>query len=732
MEEKILLLNLFIFFLLTFFYYLYINFFSKFNLKKNIIENSIFGFILILFSFYPYYIFKEYSPVGFFDEADLNIPVELSINNKINQNNFIHNYFGGTVFKYIWSNSNLFISYIQIFLKLFDPFISSLLIRILGVWIFFVLFLIIFYERIKKKITSFNFKYYSVTAFLGAMISLFGMHVSYLYSFGGLGWSILFSIIYIYLLCKKLNKYLKLIILTLVSFIISGSISIFFFFGVIFFVFFSYTFLLEVNYKKIIRENYKVIVFTFLIIIFNSINSIVDLFSILKESSTYYNFKTSCNLLIIDLNYETISHLKNTLVEQAKVIFQGYNFFFKFNLLNGKNYPYNFIFIFSSLFFSIWYKIVKKKNNFIIIFLISFILPIILSSFCVFICLPLVCRFRWELIFQYTFIFHALIVTFGILQIQEYYKSIIINYLLKIFSILLFLFIYLGIANMQIRIFSELYSGSNWKILLDKKIILPNYYDKNFKTLSFNHVPKSSFLSYQGIYTADGTRYNYGWRYNLFWKYNLLNDKFDRHKARSTLAGINYFNLGPSMLASARILNVKYIYSQHKIDNKNFKLNKKIKKLLLKDLNTYISKLKFISDMELIPEIYIYEIDGSWDRVFVPTEIFLSEYEDFNPQYFYELKKLKKNSVIIPQNLKILKSLISSAISINNFKIVYEEIENGIQIKNASLPIVYNQEFSKKWIAKCDEEYLPIFPINGYMMFINPLKKCSFLKIYIR
>lgn len=732
MENKILLLSILIFFLLTSFYFLYMSFFLKRNSKKNIVENSIFGLIVIIFSFYPYYIFGELSPIGFFDEADSNIPIELSINKKINQNNFIHNYFGGTVFKYILPNNNVFISYIQIFLKLFDPFFATLLVRIIGVWFFFTLFLVIFYEIIERKFINYNFKYNNFLAFLGGMSVIFGIHVTYLYSFGGLGWSIIFSIFYIYFLCKKINQYLKLIVLILVSLIISSSISIFFFFGTIIFVFFCYVFLLELNSKKTIKENYKVIIFTFLIAIINSINSILDLTSILKESSTFASLKESCNLYIIDFNYLTISEFKKSLIEQVKVIFQGYDLFLKFNFVNGKNYPFNFIFLLSSLFFSIWSKIVLKKNNFLIIFFISFILPIILSSLCIFLCLPLICRFRWELIYQYTFIFHSLIIIIGILLVREYYELRIINFLLFFYFIFLLFIIYLGAANMQLRILSELNFGSNWKTLLDRTNYLPNNYDKNFRTLSLNDVPKSSFLSYQRIYTADGTRFNYGWRYNFFWKYNLLDNISVRHKVRSTLAGIDYLSVSSSILDSSRILNVKYIYSQKQIDNINFKLNKKIQGIKVKDLNSFVTKLKFISDIVLIPDIFIYEIEDSWHRVFIPSEIFLSEYSDSSVQYFYDLKKLKKNSIMIPQNLSNLTPTISEKILRNSAKIFYEELEDGIQIKNISYPIVYNQEFSKKWMAKCDEEYLNIFPINGYMIFVNPLKKCGILKIFIK
>ena len=149
-------------------------------------------------------------------------------------------------------------------------------------------------------------------------------------------------------------------------------------------------------------------------------------------------------------------------------------------------------------------------------------------------------------------------------------------------------------------------------------------------------------------------------------------------------------------------------------------------------MNSFVTKLKFISDIVLIPDIFIYEIEDSWHRVFIPSEIFLSEYSDSSVQYFYDLKKLKKNSIMIPQNLSNLTPTISEKILRNSAKIFYEELEDGIQIKNISYPIVYNQEFSKKWMAKCDEEYLNIFPINGYMIFVNPLKKCGILKIFIK
>ena len=229
MENKILLSSTLILFLLTSFYFLYVSFFSKHDLKRNIVENSILGLVIIIFSFYPYYIFGEFSPIGFFDEADSNIPIELSINKKINQNSFIHNFFGGSVFKYLQTSGREFIDFIQIFLKLFDPFIASLLIRIIGVWFFFILFLIIFYERIERKFINYNFKFNNFLAFIGGMSCIFGIHVTYLYSFGGLGWAIIFSIFYIYFLCKKINKYLKLIVLIFSSLIISSSISIFFF-----------------------------------------------------------------------------------------------------------------------------------------------------------------------------------------------------------------------------------------------------------------------------------------------------------------------------------------------------------------------------------------------------------------------------------------------------------------------------------------------------------------------
>ena len=722
---NIILSSVIFFSLLTFVYLIYLKSFSIANLKINFLENSFFSLILIIISFYPFWLFGDFSAVGIFDEADSNIPIELSIYSGINQNNFIHNYFGGTIFKQILPSGNAFFSYTQFFFHLFDPIIGSAVIRVFGVWIMFLSIQLIFYKKV--KIDKKNHIFYIFLSLVAGLVSVYGKPESYLYSFGA-GLAIAFSILYVVVVTSDFNNIFKWILLVIISVIISSSITIIFFFVTIPFVFLSYALLMELDYTKILKKNLFYVLISFLLIFLNSFTDINNLLEIVEESKTFSlsDVKGSCTPYLFDFNVNNFQSLIEYLTEKRNIFFQGYDFFLYLNLQNGKGYPLTFIFILITFVISIWYRIRLKKNNFLIILLLSFFLPLLLQGLCFFSCLPLICRIRWEIIFDYTYPFYSLIVVFGIIDLLKSYK-VELNKIFKFLSfVFIFIVIYLGIANMQLNVIRSLDHSGGWQMLMNKNSFVPTNYDNRYRSLSLDDVPKSSYLSYQGIYTADGTRFNYTSRYVIFWKNNVINKILKKHNVRQTLSGLNYLDLSSTILDSARVLNVKYIYSTKKIENKNFKQIKFIKNIKVKDLNDSFSNINFLSKISLIPNVYIYEINGSWDRLYYPKIIFYSKHNDFDLKYFDELKNLPRNSLVFDKNNK--KEIIDYR-KYNELTINFIELPNGLEIRNVKSSIVFNQEYSKTWRAFCDNNSADISPINGYMMLINLTKSCKQLKL---
>ena len=725
-SNYIVLFGLSILLLLSIFYIVSQKFYFLNNTKIKFINNSIYSIILVSISLYPFWIFGEFSAVGIYDEADSNIPIELSILNGVNQNHFIHNYFGGTIFKHILPSSHEFFSYIQIFLKIFEPQTATLIIRAFGIWLLFIITQISFFKYLNVK-DKYSVEYL-ILSILAGLLSIYGQHENYLYSFGGMGWSITFSFCYFFVLVCNLSKQLKWLILIVISLIISSSITIVFFYISSVFIFFCFILFFKLNFIKILKQNFIYLIVTSLIIFLNSSRNLVDLFYIISEGSTFNNIdeQKNCNVYFFDFTKNNFQLSFSYILERIKILFQGYDFFLNLNLQTGKGFPLTFIFFIGSLVISIWRKIILKESHFLKIIFISFLIPHILQSLCFFSCLPLICRIRWEVIFTYTFPFYALILTVGIVDIQKYYKKKITNVIKYFFYLLLFFFIFLGVGNMQLKVISSLNNNGGWMLLNSLEKLKPKNYSKSYRSLSFNDIPKSSYLSYLGIYTADGTRFNYSKRFNIFWNNNLLDNQINKHKVRSTLSGVNYSKISNSILSSARFLNVRYIYSNHEIENKDFSLNKIIDQVTVKDLDNFLSDIFFISKIQLVPKIYIYEIENSWDRIFYPRKINYSIFKDSDLGYFNELKTLKRNTLLLPQNYK------------NNFKfkevlghpnIQYLETHNGFVIKNLQSSIIINHEYSEKWKAFCDEKKTSIFPVNGYMMLVNLLPDCTYLDI---
>jgi hypothetical protein len=117
---------------------------------------------------------------------------------------------------------------------------------------------------------------YLILSILAGLLSIYGQHENYLYSFGGMGWSITFSFCYFFVLVCNLSKQLKWLILIVISLIISSSITIVFFYISSVFIFFCFILFFKLNFIKILKQNFIYLIVTSLIIFLNSSRNLVE------------------------------------------------------------------------------------------------------------------------------------------------------------------------------------------------------------------------------------------------------------------------------------------------------------------------------------------------------------------------------------------------------------------------------------------------------------------------
>uniref|UniRef100_UPI004047F178 hypothetical protein n=1 Tax=Polynucleobacter sp. TaxID=2029855 RepID=UPI004047F178 len=154
---------------------------SSKQIRDNNLEDSLAlftAFLLCILVFFPYWIFGEYSAIGWHDEYDLTIPWNIKLNQLKFGETFAHAFAGGTGVKQstAWVEK---ISIIRILFEILPNWLSAAIYRILEMFLLFSgLYLSL------KKILEVS----SCAAFLGASVGSFISATPYGWALGGLNW----------------------------------------------------------------------------------------------------------------------------------------------------------------------------------------------------------------------------------------------------------------------------------------------------------------------------------------------------------------------------------------------------------------------------------------------------------------------------------------------------------------------------------------------------------------
>lgn len=180
-------------------------------------------------------------------------------------------------------------------------------------------------------------------------------------------------------------------------------------------------------------------------------------------------------------------------------------------------------------------------------------------------------------------------------------------------------------------------------------------------------------------------------------------------------------------LALLKMVNIKYISNNEKIDNTNFKFVSSHSGVSANDIS-YFGKAflrKRFDKISLVKPLYVYKFkEGVWPRVFNAIAIKNSKFSYKNDKFYSQLSKLEVKKVLIARNdsLKKIKLKINDKMKVLNYKFS----KNGVNIDTNARGgvLVFNQGISPYWQASCSGKLLSIVPVNGLMMAVQAPKDC--------
>lgn len=339
-----------------------------------------FGLIFALLLLFPYWLFGEFSSLGWFDEFNAIIPwyFTKSIINK-NAEGFFHGYVGGNGSAFVSVLGNEKISLYRLLIQYFDIWVAGILIRAGG----FILFFSGMYIFI-RKVFQHSTPFYALST---SLFSVFVNYVPYGWTIGGLGW--IFGIISWYCIIFFVdfkNIYIPYVLALLFSMIASITTPPIFLLP---FLIYTFLFFISTHYKKnifTIRTFLKWSIIWLLLLIFIFANWIDALRHILidgAEFSARVHGVLSDRTMIdgnMDFLYNLIQLVKSNV----------FNF-----VLTVIRKPHSLLLV-GYIFISLYVIQTKAYKSFLIFACYVFFIPMLLDTFFKLLEINFFSTYRWE------------------------------------------------------------------------------------------------------------------------------------------------------------------------------------------------------------------------------------------------------------------------------------------------------------------------------------------------
>jgi hypothetical protein len=626
------------------------------------------GFIIIVLSLYPYWIYGNFSSLGWYDEYYAIIPWYYNLAKLNDPSDFLYGYGGGaggfqlTQTEYI-SGQEFFLNFSPLWIGLLIYRVLSLFLTFLGFYIF-------------SKFIIKNNSYSSL------LLSLFPLYISieiYTTTFAGWGWHHAAIIWFVIItLVKFKNNFYDTILVT--SFIIITVINT----KILYLLpclFFFYIFI-RISFRSLLFFDKRAIIIFIILSICMLINSLPVFIGILEVK------EYSARFTKVLMNHNQINYFDFFkgffLRDHHRVIFYSY-ILITFLLLIYKKYS----FIFKIIFF-------------------SFVLYPLLDFCSKIINLPLVSNYRWDILVGLSIF--ILSVSFIYLEKNKYdnvnNKIKILNFIIS-FSLLPLLFIAImfsinRLTTTTIKNFN--YNGGIGMINFYKNINELSYTKNKFRFISGDYETLPSIPTFYNLDTFDGQVHHFSIRRHYYTAYSMYKKPKERQHTH-----LHLFNNFPNdyNIKAFKRANIKFINYKKPINDPSL---------------FFVSKYdgKTTDDQSVVNPLYVYNFKNVTPRIFIANKLFVSNNSYTDQKFYLELDKLDLQDVLIAKEDR--KNDYKYKIN-KNIKIKEEKFyENKLIIKLKGTGdgfLVFNQVYTPNWTAKCGDKILDIVPVNGIMMGVS-------------
>lgn len=645
-----------------------------------------FGAVLCVIFLAPYWIFGNYSALGWYDETSGYIPYTFLRNNI--SDSYSHSWAGGVDVSLILIKIK--VALYDFFSRYFSVVFSNLLFRFLSLY---SLFLGTFFFT--KKIIEKS----SLESFVIATFCTIVPYIPYGWTLGGHGFDFSVMIWLLFLIYSSLEERisLKFFAFCLLLMPIVSS-PIFIPLLLLFILIFSHFFLKSLRFDK---RKYLYLVSFFVLLGALYVLNYFEVLKILKHSSV-----SSRSLL----NQVSVRDILDIFLSNMEGI---YVWFLRFS---------NKTIILLFLLYMLMPFRFKKNIVTLKVFLLLVLIPLVVDTFLMYSKLPIVSIFRWNtIIYLFPFVVAFLVA-------KEFKFKEAKGKFVYLFTFLIA--IYSGYKHMRYSLESLAIKGGLATITHYKEPL--RAIDKNYRVVidfrSFN----SGMPQYYGIRDFGGfLSVMSSKRYFYILKNIFMGDKRPHHSKIFFHFYDDHINYN---LEGLKTVNVKYILSSKK---DLFGLGKPrlvkekvdVDSIAKKSVFFKVIKL-FFRKLTLVPALYLYQLNDSSHWFFVPKFVEKSIYTDSEEKFYDGLSAKINSGISLLSRESIYASTARQDIELHDFVLEKNLVDFKLQTNGKDGLIVFNEELSSGWRAQCfNKSVVKLIPINGVMTGLVVPEGCK--KIYL-
>lgn len=680
-------------------------------------DASLVGSFAIAVVLFPYWMLGQYSAIGWYDEYDAIIPYSiLAALNPLSK--FDHTIAGGAQIETLQFATNHMFSLFEMLIRAIGPQWAALLYRFLG-------HLVLYLGAYQTMRHLFGTR--QLPAIVGALIVVFGTVYPYGWVLGGYGWTIgvvTWCGILVFGRMSVAQRLLAALVLGILT--VSASHPFTFVAWVAFYLPLLWILLPE----RLISLLQRSALPGFLVAAIAVLGSwrTFSTFAVTQGESARYRGIDS--LASFEASFgASVGPQSETLWEAIRLsTLYFYNFALSglglFRLLSGgslNGYPLTFVFFIGGMFGAVWLGVYERQWRYLVGLLAILGLVYVLSVMALLVEVPLLSNFSWYTV--YNVIWPVIGVIWALLAqaILDRRKRI----LTTVSSTALALCALVSCASMAQISLGTVHAYGGWAVMNNYPLLRDIAVSEPLTRVASTPTgwPNAIIAPFNGLAAIDGQRPSYTWRRSAYW-YLTLN------RTPATSWNPNYQTLGTNLADinedALRMSNVGYLLSTSADLPGHRQVAAQPSRPLLESGLPGAEVLgRLLPGFEVLPPIYVYAVDKAWDRVFVPTAIEMSPARDTQVEYYAALRDLPHHSILVPENGP---DWLGAVVGKNSLAVIEAEAnDQGLDVVTNGSPglLIYNQEYSARWTASCEDQSLPIAPVNGMMMATEIPSGCT-------